>query len=55
MRDSFEQSFRGFDRTRYPIWRDWLANSGSHPLRREIANRLRAAGVLDLDGAEFGW
>jgi hypothetical protein len=55
MLDSFEQSCRGFDRNRYPIWRDWLADSETHPRRRNIANRLRASGVLDLDGAEFGW
>ena len=23
--DGFEQAFRGFDRGRYPLWRDWLA------------------------------
>jgi hypothetical protein len=55
MRDSFEQSCRGFDRTRYPIWRDWLAEGVTHPRRREVANRLRTTGVLDLDGAELGW
>jgi hypothetical protein len=31
MRDSFEQSCRGFDRSRYPIWRDWLAEGVTHP------------------------
>ena len=54
-RDSFEQSCRGFDRSRYPIWRDWLAEAVTHPRRREVANRLRTTGVLDLDGAELGW
>jgi hypothetical protein len=54
-RDSFEQSCRGFDRGRYPMWRDWLAGSATHPRRCEVASRLRATGVLDLDGAEFGW
>ena len=27
MTDAFEQEFRGFDRHRYPIWRDWLADA----------------------------
>jgi hypothetical protein len=55
MRDSFEQSFRGFDRSRYPIWGDWLAEAATDPGRSEIANRLRATGVFDLDGVESGW
>jgi hypothetical protein len=34
MADSFEQKFRGFDRHRYPVWRDWLANAEHHVRRR---------------------
>lgn len=55
MADGFEQAFRGFDRDRYPIWRDWLADAPSHSKRSILAGRMRAAGVLDLAGAEIGW
>jgi hypothetical protein len=55
MADGFEQACRGFDRRRYPIWRDWLADLPSHPRRGQVAERLRADGVLDLPGAEIGW
>jgi hypothetical protein len=55
MHDSFEQAFRGFDRERYPIWRDWLAEAGSHPERAAVIAHLQAAGVLALSGAEVGW
>ena len=55
IKDSFEQEFRGFDRERYPIWRDWLADADSHPERAPIIERMRAAGVLDLPGVEIGW
>jgi hypothetical protein len=55
MDGSLEQSFRGFDRNRYPAWRDWLAGAASHPRRAAVIGRLRAAGVLDLRGAELGW
>jgi hypothetical protein len=53
--DSFEQAFRGFDRDRYPIWRDWLADAHRHPQRSPIVERMRAAGILDLPGADLGW
>lgn len=53
--DAFEQEFRGFDRERYPIWRDWLHGVASHPRRATIRERLRSAGVLDLPGADVGW
>ena len=43
MHDSFEQEFRGFDRHRYPIWRDWLADAEPHP-RRARRHRADAAG-----------
>jgi hypothetical protein len=55
MADSFEQAFRGFDRDRYPIWRDWLAQEAAHPRRGAVIERLRATGALDLPGAEVGW
>ena len=53
--DSFEQAFRGFDRDRYPVWRDWLAGVAAHPRRAPVAERMRQAGVLDLPGALEGW
>ncbi|MGH9103013.1 MAG: phytanoyl-CoA dioxygenase family protein, partial [Acidimicrobiales bacterium] len=53
--DSFEQDSRGFDRQRYPTWRDWLVNSGHVPRRAEVTEQMRSAGVLDLPGAELGW
>ena len=53
--DSFEQAFRGFDRGRYPVWRDWLAGAAAHPRRAEAIGRMRHAGVLDLPGARDGW
>jgi hypothetical protein len=53
--DSFEQAFRGFDRDRYPIWRDWLAGAAAHPRRAGVIERMRQAGVLDLPGARDGW
>jgi len=54
-RDSFEQAFRGFDRDRYPIWRDWLGSAAAHPGRIPLIERMRQAGVLDLPGAQDGW
>jgi hypothetical protein len=53
--DSFEQAFRGFDRHRYPVWRDWLGDAAAHPRRAPVIERLRQAGVLDLPGAGDGW
>lgn len=53
--DSFEQAFRGFDRDRYPIWRDWLDDGGAHPRRAGVIERMRQGGVLDLPGARDGW
>jgi Phytanoyl-CoA dioxygenase (PhyH) len=55
MADDFEQAERGFDRERYPMWRDWLANPGDNPRRAEIIESLRAAGILELAGADLGW
>lgn len=55
MADAFEQDFRGFDRHRYPIWRDWLADPDPLPRRAEMIGRMHAAGVLDMPGAELGW
>ena len=53
--DSFEQTFRGFDRTRYPVWRDWLAGAAAHPRRAGVIERMRQTGILDLPGARDGW
>jgi hypothetical protein len=53
--DAFEQEFRGFDKERYPTWRDWLDGVPSHPRRATVEARLRSAGVLDLPGADIGW
>ena len=53
--DGFEQAFRGFDRDRYPVWRDWLGGAAAHPCRAGVIERMRHAGVLDLPGARDGW
>jgi hypothetical protein len=53
--DSFEQAFRGFDRDRYPVWRDWLADAAAHHRRAAVAERMRQAGILGLPGALEGW
>jgi hypothetical protein len=55
MADAFEQAYRGFDRERYPAWRDWLANPAASSRRPEVVKRLRDVGVLRLPGAELGW
>jgi hypothetical protein len=55
MHDGFEQAFRGFDRERYPIWRDWLDGAAAHPERAPVIERMRQAGVLDQPGALLGW
>ncbi|MGH3400946.1 MAG: phytanoyl-CoA dioxygenase family protein [Streptosporangiaceae bacterium] len=54
MTDAFEQEFHGFDRDRYPVWRDWLINPGGIGRRAAVIERLCSAGVLDLPGAEGG-
>jgi hypothetical protein len=54
-RDSFEQAFRGFDRDRYPVWRDWLADAAARRRRAPVIERMRHAGILDLPGALAGW
>jgi hypothetical protein len=53
--DGFEQAFRGFDRGRYPVWRDWLADAAGHSRRQPVIERMRRAGVLDLPGTLDGW
>ena len=55
MTDSYEQSFRGFDRDRYPIWHDWLNDPSTQSRRTVIIERMRAAGILDLPAAQHGW
>jgi hypothetical protein len=52
--DAFEQESRGFDRERYPQWRDWMVNPLNDPRRASIIERLRDAGILDLPGAGLG-
>jgi hypothetical protein len=46
---------RGFDRDRYPAWRDWAAAAMPHARRAAARERLRQAGVMDLPDAEMGW
>jgi hypothetical protein len=53
--DSFEQAFRGFDRGRYPVWRDWLADAEAYPRRAPVIDKMGQAGILDLPGARDGW
>jgi len=53
--DSFEQAFHGFDRDRYPVWRDWLDGAAARPRRAPVIGRMRQAGILDLPGARDGW
>jgi hypothetical protein len=48
------QSGRGFDHHRYPLWRDWIAPAGPNPRRADAVARLRRLGVLDLPGALLG-
>jgi hypothetical protein len=55
LEDGLEQDFRGFDRDRYPAWRDWAAGAPGHRRRAATLERLRQAGVMDLPGAETGW
>jgi hypothetical protein len=55
MLDSFEQAFRGFNRDRYPIWRDWTAGADPRSRRAAVIERMRAAGILELRGADIGW
>jgi Phytanoyl-CoA dioxygenase (PhyH) len=55
MQDSFEQAFRGFDRDRYPVWRDWFGGAARHPRRAALIMRMRQAGILELPGAHEGW
>jgi hypothetical protein len=52
--DSFEQAYRGFDRDRYPVWRDWLAGADPEQSRAPVIERMRRAGILDLPGALRG-
>jgi len=53
--DSFEQAFHGFDRDRYPVWRDWLDAAAAHPRRAPVIERMRQAGIMGLPGARDGW
>jgi hypothetical protein len=53
--DYLEQAYRGFDRERYPAWRDWLANAEGNPRRAEVVERMCRVGILGLPGTELGW
>jgi hypothetical protein len=52
--DHHDQTGRGFDHHRYPLWRDWIAPAGSNRGRAVAVARLRRLGVLDLPGALLG-
>lgn len=54
MADNFDQESRQFDHDRYPVWRDWAANSAGHPRRAAMISRLAETGVLALPGAVTG-
>ena len=54
--DGFEQQYRGFDRERYPTWRDRLAaapTASETGAGRGASSPSRRA--RDLPGAEIGW
>ena len=53
--DGFEQEYRGSDRDRYPVWRDWLSDAAAHPRRAPVIERMRHAGALDLPGGRDAW
>jgi hypothetical protein len=55
MADSFEQAERGFDRERYPIWRDRIAEASAYPRRSNLIEQMRRTRVFDLPGADIGW
>lgn len=55
MADGFEQQFRGFDRERYPVWRDWVIDPELHSRRGTLIERMGRTGIMDLPGAELGW
>jgi hypothetical protein len=52
--DHHDQTGRGFDHHRYPLWRDWIAPAGPNARRALAVARLRRLGVLDLAGALLG-
>jgi hypothetical protein len=52
--DHHDQTGRGFDHHRYPLWRDWISLAGPNPERADAVPRLRRLGVLDLPGALLG-
>jgi hypothetical protein len=52
--DHHDQTGRGFDHHRYPLWRDWIAPARPNRRRAVAVARLRQLGVLDLPGALLG-
>jgi hypothetical protein len=52
--DHHDQTGRGFDHHRYPLWRDRIIPAGPNPRRAVAVARLRRLGVLDLPGALLG-
>jgi hypothetical protein len=52
--DHHDQTDRGFNHHRYPLWRDWIAPAGPDSERAVAVARLRQLGVLDLPGALLG-
>lgn len=44
----------GYDRDRWPSWREWVAGAGSVPPRAHAVDRLRLLGVLGGDGDDRG-
>jgi hypothetical protein len=52
--DHHDQTDRGFDHHRYPVWRDWIAAPPQRSRRAVAVARLRELGLLDLPGALLG-
>ncbi len=46
--DVHDQTGRGFDHDRYPVWRDWIENHTRNPRRARVIEQLRQLGILDL-------
>jgi hypothetical protein len=52
--DHHDQTGRGFDHRRYPVWRHWAGAVAPTSQRAVAMARLRQLGVLDLPGALLG-
>ena len=44
--DIVDYDHKGYDRDRWPTWREWAANAGRSPSGRTAVERLRLLGVL---------